>query len=84
LKGILGVLDLSENPPAHARNQWPMPANQSREGSLIAVLAEQFQQLSVGQLSGRSRLRCPAEVTKRRRQVSPGHGSSLHPKEAYH
>jgi hypothetical protein len=58
-----------------------MPANQSREGSLIAVLAEQLQQLSVSQISGRSRFRCPAEVTKRRRQVSPGHGSILPLKE---
>jgi hypothetical protein len=58
-----------------------MPANQNREGSLIAVLAEELQQLSVGQISGRSRIRCPAEVIKRRRQVFPGHASILHPKE---
>jgi hypothetical protein len=48
LKGILGVFDLSENTPAHTGNQWPMAVKQSREGSLIAVLAEEIQQLSVG------------------------------------
>jgi hypothetical protein len=48
LKGIVGIVSIAEQPPAHAQDHRGVPSQQHRESGLVAVVEESAQQLAVG------------------------------------
>ena len=65
LKGILGVVRVGQNAPAHPQDHRPVSLDQGREGQLGRLAAagrEPLQKLTVGQLSDRPHIKERAKL----------------------
>jgi hypothetical protein len=49
LEGVLGLVLVAQQAPAHAENHRPVATDQRREGGLVPARQEACQQLGVGQ-----------------------------------
>jgi hypothetical protein len=54
LEGVFSVVFISEDPPAHAEDHWPVPRDQGREGGLVALGHKPLQQLAFRQAGCRA------------------------------
>ncbi len=74
LEGVLGVLFVPQQPPAHAQHQRSVSAHQLGEGGLVAAGDELLQQLAVGQRVGRVGAGQLVQVSQHEGERSAGHG----------
>jgi hypothetical protein len=61
LKGVLGRMNIAEQPPGDAEDHRPVPPDELRKGDLVAVVDEPGEQRGVGPFRGGGTT--PANVT---------------------
>ena len=50
LESVVGVVTVVQQAPAHAEHHWAMPPYQRREGCLVALVGEPFEELPIARL----------------------------------
>ena len=82
LKCILGVAGVLQDAAANTVDHLPMPLNQSGEGTFIPVGPEAVEQLTIGQVAGRSCREQETDVPENGAKLPLGHDLDL-PEIAY-
>ena len=75
MKGILGVVVVTQNLPADPLHHRPVPLDERREGRFVATGREQVKQLPVALANNRAGIEKHPQVAIRRGLMSIGHAS---------